>query len=165
MSFTESNTVEQMFLDAATSLGSGAGSSVLREDPPAGWGGSLGEEFKPSRWSYVAATALPRQPGEVMVEPWVREALISLNPEIAGQPGRQQAKLLCGHWGCGTGSPHRPPGCVFVPASLSLRCHRRCGRPACRAAEDLAAHRAGQLHGRGRPARPKGVPAGRDRSR
>jgi hypothetical protein len=42
MSFTESNTVEQMILDAATSLGRGAGSSVLREDPPAGWGGSLG---------------------------------------------------------------------------------------------------------------------------
>ena len=86
--FTESNTVEQMILDAATSLGSGAGSSVLREDPPAGWSGSLGEEFKPSRWIYVAATALPRQPGEVMVEPWVREALISLNPEIAEQPDR-----------------------------------------------------------------------------
>ena len=90
MSFTESNTVEQMILDAATSLGSGAGSSVLREDPPSGWGGSLGEEFKPSRWTYVAATALPRQPGEVMVEPWVREALIALNPEIAEQPDRAE---------------------------------------------------------------------------
>ena len=88
MSFTESNTVEQMILDAATSLGSGAGSFVLREDPPSGWGGSLGEELKPSRWTYVAATALPRQPGEVMVEPWVREALIALNPEIAEQPDR-----------------------------------------------------------------------------
>lgn len=88
MSFTESNTVEQMILDAATSLGSGAGSSVLREDPPSGWGGSLGEELKPSRWTYVAATALPRQSGEVMVEPWVREALIALNPEIAEQPDR-----------------------------------------------------------------------------
>ncbi|MDH4445429.1 MAG: type I restriction endonuclease subunit R [Akkermansiaceae bacterium] len=88
MSFTESNTVEQMILDAATSLGSGAGSSVLREDPPSGWGGSLGEEFKPSRWTYVVATALPRQPGEVMVEPWVREALMALNPEIAEQPDR-----------------------------------------------------------------------------
>jgi hypothetical protein len=37
MSFTESNTVEQMILDAATSLGSSASSSVLREDPPSGW--------------------------------------------------------------------------------------------------------------------------------
>jgi type I restriction enzyme R subunit len=88
MSFTESNTVEQMILDAATSLGSGAGSSVVREDPPACWSGSLGEEFKPSRWTYAPATTLPRQPGEVMVEPWVRDALISLNPEIAEQPDR-----------------------------------------------------------------------------
>jgi type I restriction enzyme R subunit len=77
-----------MILDAATSLGSGAGSSVLREDPQSGWGGSLGEEIKPSRWTYVAATALPRQPGEVLVESWVREALIALNPEIAAQPDR-----------------------------------------------------------------------------
>ena len=88
MSFTESNTVEQMILDAATSLGSGAVSSMVREEPPAGWGASLGEEFKPSRWNYLAATALPRQPGEVMVEPWLREALIALNPEIAEQPDR-----------------------------------------------------------------------------
>jgi type I restriction enzyme R subunit len=86
--FNESNTVEQMILDAATSLGSGVGSSVVREEPAAGWGGSLGEELKPSRWTYVAATAVPRQPGEVMVEPWVREALIALNPEIAEQTDR-----------------------------------------------------------------------------
>jgi type I restriction enzyme R subunit len=88
MSFTEANTVEQMILDAATSLGSGVGSSLVREDSPAGWGGSLGEEFKASRWSFVPATALLRQSGEVMVEPWVREALIALNPEIAEQPER-----------------------------------------------------------------------------
>ena len=50
--------------------------AVIKLARPALWGGSLGEEFKPSRWTYMAATALPRQPGEVMVEPWVREALI-----------------------------------------------------------------------------------------
>lgn len=88
MSFTESNTVEQMILDAATSLGSGAGPSVLREDPPAGWGGSLGEEFMPAKWTLVEPLKVPRQPGEVMVETWVREALIALNPEIAAQPDR-----------------------------------------------------------------------------
>ena len=33
-------------------------------------------------------TDIPRQPGDVMVEPWVREALIRLNPEIAAQPDR-----------------------------------------------------------------------------
>jgi len=75
MIFNESNTVEQMILDATTSIGIGAGSSTAREAPPA-------------NWNYVVATALPRQPGEVMVEPWVREALIALNPEIAAQPDR-----------------------------------------------------------------------------
>ena len=64
MSFNESNTVEQMIIDAATSLSSGTG------------------------WTYVAGLTLPRQPGDVMVEPWVREALIALNPEIAEQPDR-----------------------------------------------------------------------------
>lgn len=88
MSFNESNTVEQMILDAATSLGSGAGSSVLREDPPSGWSGSLGEEFKPAKWTFDEPLEVPRQPGEVMVESWVREALIALNPEIAEQPDR-----------------------------------------------------------------------------
>jgi type I restriction enzyme, R subunit len=88
MTFTESNTVEQMILDAATSLGSGAANFMVREDPPVGWGGSPGEKLKPSCWTYVAGPALPRQPGEVMVEPWVREALIALNPEIAEQPDR-----------------------------------------------------------------------------
>jgi type I restriction enzyme R subunit len=88
MTFNESNTVEQMILDAATSLGGDAGNKVLREPPPSGWGGALGEELKPSQWTYVTGLALPRQPGEVMVESWVREALIDLNPEIAAQPDR-----------------------------------------------------------------------------
>jgi type I restriction enzyme R subunit len=93
MSFTEYNTVEQMILDAATSLGSGAGSSVLREDPPSGWGGSLGEEFKPSRWSYVSAENIPRLAGEVMVASWVKEALIALNPDIAEDPERAETVI------------------------------------------------------------------------
>lgn len=53
MNITESNTVEQMILDAATSLGSGAGRSMVREESLRGWGGSLGEEFKPSRWTCI----------------------------------------------------------------------------------------------------------------
>ncbi|MEI8234049.1 MAG: type I restriction endonuclease [Verrucomicrobiota bacterium] len=87
MSFTESNTVEQMILDAATSLG-GGGRSVVREDPSPSWGGSLGGEFKPSRWTFAPAAQVPRQTTEVMVERWLREALIALNPEIAEQPDR-----------------------------------------------------------------------------
>jgi hypothetical protein len=36
MTFTESNTVEQMILDAATSLGSGTSRCMVREEPLAG---------------------------------------------------------------------------------------------------------------------------------
>ncbi|MDO8588854.1 MAG: type I restriction endonuclease, partial [Armatimonadota bacterium] len=81
MSFTESNTVEQMVLDAV------ARKRGVREVSP-GYGESLGSELRPDRWEYVPATQLPRQGGDVMVEPWVRESLIRLNPEIAAQPDR-----------------------------------------------------------------------------
>src|SRR3954471_20127156 len=63
--FNESNTVEQMILDAATKH-SGA----------------------ESKWTYAFGPQLPRQTSEVMVESWVREALVLLNPEIASQPDR-----------------------------------------------------------------------------
>jgi len=87
MIFTESNTVEQMILDAVTKGGGGA-PFVFHEDLTPGWSGSLGEELRPQRWDYLPAAQLPRQSGDVMVEPWVREALIKLNPEIAAQPDR-----------------------------------------------------------------------------
>lgn len=86
--FTESNTVEQMILDAATALGSGEDSLLVREAQPQGWDGSLGEEHRPAKWTFVEPLNVPRQPSEVMVERWVREALIALNPEIAAQPDR-----------------------------------------------------------------------------
>ncbi|MBM3841540.1 MAG: hypothetical protein FJ398_27075, partial [Verrucomicrobia bacterium] len=41
-----------------------------------------------SHWEYAPAADVPRQAGEVMVEPWLRLALIRLNPEIANQPDR-----------------------------------------------------------------------------
>lgn len=91
MSFTESNTVEQMIIDAACRLhqpfSQRAKSLVVRESA-SGWGESLGEDLKPARWNYVESTHIPRQLNEVMVETWVREALIALNPEIAAQPDR-----------------------------------------------------------------------------
>jgi type I restriction enzyme R subunit len=65
MTFNESNTVEQMILDAATK-----------------------HRTTESKWTYVFGPQLPRQTSEVMVESWVREALIGLNPEIAAQPDR-----------------------------------------------------------------------------
>jgi type I restriction enzyme R subunit len=71
MSFTESNSVEQMILDAV-SLTSGGSGGALR---------SL-------KWEYMPASDVPRQLGSVMVESWLRFALIRLNPEIAAEPGR-----------------------------------------------------------------------------
>lgn len=62
--FTESNTVEQMILDAVVHGGNAP------------------------RWEYFPGPQLPRQNNDVMVEPWVREGLIRLNPEIAAQPDR-----------------------------------------------------------------------------
>jgi type I restriction enzyme R subunit len=84
MIFSESNTVEQMIIAAACN---GWQPSMVRESRP-GWGESLGDELRPARWSYVPADQVPRKPGEVMVEPWLRESLIRLNPEIADQPDR-----------------------------------------------------------------------------
>lgn len=88
MSFNESNTVEQMILDAATSLRGEVRAPAVREDSPAGWRDSLGPDLKPAKWTFVEPVKVPRQPGEVLVEAWVREALVALNPEIAAQPDR-----------------------------------------------------------------------------
>jgi type I restriction enzyme R subunit len=85
--FTESNTVEQMILDAVTQRG-GTPASLVREDAPPYGGESLGDELRPARWTYTPHTDIPRQLSDVMVEPWMREALIRLNPEVAAQPDR-----------------------------------------------------------------------------
>jgi type I restriction enzyme R subunit len=82
--FTESTTVEQMILDGVTApLAAGETQQGYKID-------SLGRELRPARWDYVPATGLPRQSSDVMAEPWVREALIKLNPEIAAQPDRAE---------------------------------------------------------------------------
>jgi type I restriction enzyme R subunit len=44
-------------------------------------------------WHFVPAIDLPRQPQDVFVEQYVREALIRLNPDIAAQPGRADEVL------------------------------------------------------------------------
>ena len=87
MTFTESNTVEQMILDAV-SRRSGTRLPIVREEPAPGWGDSIGGELRPAKWEYVAATKIPCKGTDVMVEFWVRLALIRLNPEIAAQPDR-----------------------------------------------------------------------------
>jgi type I restriction enzyme, R subunit len=68
MSFNESNSVEQMILDAVSYRS-------LTNQAIAGW-------------NYLPGPQLPRLRSDVMVESWIREALINLNPEIAAQPDR-----------------------------------------------------------------------------
>jgi len=80
MTFTESNTVEQMILDAVTRKPAG----VVQEDPAKYAGAAL----PGARWAYLPHTGIPRRPDEVLVESWLREALIRLNPEIAARPDR-----------------------------------------------------------------------------
>jgi type I restriction enzyme R subunit len=85
MTFTESNTVEQMILDASSGLAGALRQtaqqnlSLYREDS---------DNAPTTRWTYLPFNQVPRQPAEVMVESWLREALIKLNPEIAAQPDR-----------------------------------------------------------------------------
>jgi type I restriction enzyme R subunit len=85
--FTEANTVEQMILDAVTKPGAKP-AFRMREDAPPYRGESLGDDLRPATWTHAPHTDIPRQLGDVMVEPWVREALIRLNPDIAAQPDR-----------------------------------------------------------------------------
>ncbi|GAC1555248.1 MAG: HsdR family type I site-specific deoxyribonuclease [Herpetosiphon sp.] len=82
-SFTEANTVEQMILDAVVKRG--IEPVRVREVSPL-YAVAVGSESRPARWECAPAARLPRQSSDVMVEQWVREALIRLNPEIAAQP-------------------------------------------------------------------------------
>ncbi|MFM2013799.1 MAG: hypothetical protein RLZZ396_2583, partial [Planctomycetota bacterium] len=87
MTFTESNTVEQMILDAAASLGK-ASPSKIGEKAPKDWHGDRSSTAPSPKWDFVDPLKVPRQPSDVLVEPWLRQALIDLNPEIAAQPDR-----------------------------------------------------------------------------
>ncbi len=37
-------------------------------------------------WDHLSAAQLPRKSGDVMVEPWVREVLVRLNPRAPSSP-------------------------------------------------------------------------------
>ena len=76
MSFNESNTVEQMILDAVTKRMPGR-QIELRRRPRLG---TLRSVEIQARWEYVPALQLPRQSGDVMVGSWVRECVDSTQP-------------------------------------------------------------------------------------
>lgn len=48
----------------------------------------LRDHLTQNGWTYIPANALPRSERDVLVEPYLKNALIRLNPEIAHQPDR-----------------------------------------------------------------------------
>ncbi|MBZ5713765.1 type I restriction endonuclease subunit R [Nannocystis pusilla] len=84
--FNEANTVESLVRDllaGGVTHHTAAGPGLARRN---GKLAGLG-------WHYLSAANVPRQPHEVFVEAWVRDALIRLNPEIAAVPDRADEVL------------------------------------------------------------------------
>jgi len=88
MSFTESNTVEAYVRDLLAGPVKAVPANTVQELLA-----SYGSSPKGVGWRYAAPAEVPRQIQEVLVEPWLREALIRLNPEIAAQPDRTDEVL------------------------------------------------------------------------
>jgi len=86
--FTESNTVEQMVVDALSNI---ARADRVGEEEAVY--GLLGAAAQGIGWKPIPAAQLPRQTSDVFVEPMVRQALIRLNPEITAQPDRADEVL------------------------------------------------------------------------
>ncbi|MDD2128357.1 type I restriction endonuclease subunit R [Pseudomonas sp. 17391] len=83
MSFNESNTVEAYVRDLLAGPVKAAAANTA----------SYGPNPKGIGWRYTAPADVPRQTQEIMVEPWLRDALIRLNPEIATHPDRADEVL------------------------------------------------------------------------
>ena len=88
MAFNESNTVEAYVRDLLSGPIKKAPARIVQEPAP-----GYGPSPKGIGWRYVAPGEVPRQIQEVLVESWLRDALIRLNPEIAAQPDRADEVL------------------------------------------------------------------------
>lgn len=86
--FNESNTVEAYLYDLLSGPAKTVAVNVVQQP-----GTTYGRARKGLGWCRVEYRDIPRQPQEVLVEKWVREALIHLNPEITGQPDRADEVL------------------------------------------------------------------------
>jgi len=75
MSFTESNTVEAYVRDLLAGPTKATTANTVRESSP-----RYGLSPKGIGWQYAAPAEVPRQTQEVLVEPWLRDALLRLNP-------------------------------------------------------------------------------------
>jgi len=79
--FNESNTVEAYVRDLLAGTVKATSAYTAQESPA-----SYGSTRKGIGWHFATPTDIPRQPHELLVEPWLRDALIRLNPEIAARP-------------------------------------------------------------------------------
>ena len=89
--FNEANTVE----DYLRHLLSGTAPTGIpgRVSDVGGTYTVLGRNRAGVGWHYLPAIALPRQPNDVFIETFVRDALIRLNPDIAANPDRAEEVL------------------------------------------------------------------------
>jgi type I restriction enzyme, R subunit len=83
--FTELSTIETLIRDSLCGQPPAPRPGIAEAAAPYLTPGRSG---RGAGWLYVPALELPRQPTDVFVEPFVREALIRLTPEIATQPDR-----------------------------------------------------------------------------
>jgi type I restriction enzyme R subunit len=87
-SFTEANTIEAFLCHLLSGKAPTPTAPTLKEG---------GETYQVSGkgigWTYLPPTQIPRQPQDVFVEPFVRDALIRLNPEIAANPDHVEQVL------------------------------------------------------------------------
>jgi type I restriction enzyme R subunit len=79
--FNESNTVEAYLYDLLSGPTKPVAANVVQEPES-----NYGRAHKGLGWRRIASADFPRQTQEVLVEKWVREALIRLNPEISTDP-------------------------------------------------------------------------------
>ena len=86
--FNEANTVEAYLYELLSGPTKPVAVNVVQEPES-----HYGRAHKGLGWRRVTSGDIPRQPQEVLVEKWLREALIRLNPEIAAQPDRADEVL------------------------------------------------------------------------
>ena len=86
--FNEANTVEAYLYDLLSGPSKPVAVNAVQEPES-----HYGRSHKGLGWRRIASADFPRQPQDVLIESWVREALIRLNPEIATQPDRADEVL------------------------------------------------------------------------
>jgi len=88
--FNEQNSVENFIRDLLSGQQPTSMGSVAEETAPYI---PLGRNSKGSGWYYISALALQRRINDVFIEPYLRDSLIRLNPEIDAQPERADEVL------------------------------------------------------------------------